>query len=79
MGDIQEHLLSAAHTPGVDIYKGDQLSRNLNLNLEWSATDDVFSLVLKVSPFRPTIDLFALPTYLSWKPDPFADLSILET
>ena len=56
----------------VDIYEADQLSRNLNLNLEWSATDDVFSLVLKAFPFRPTIDLFALPTYLSWKPDPFA-------
>ena len=64
--------MSAAHTPGVDIYEADQLSRNLNLNLEWSATDDVFSLVLKAFPFRPTIDLFALPTYLSWKPDPFA-------
>ena len=64
--------MSAAHTPGVDNYEADQLSRNLNPNLEWSATDDVFSLVLKAFPFRPTIDLFALPTYLSWKSDPFA-------
>ena len=70
--------LSAAHTPGVDNYEADQISRNLNPNLEWSVTDEAFSQMLKAFPFWPTIDLFAsrvnvkLPTYVSWKPDPFA-------
>ena len=70
--------LSAAHTPGVDNYEADQLSRNLNPNLEWSVTDEIFSQMLKAFPFRTTIDLFAsrvnakLPSYVAWEPDPFA-------
>ena len=70
--------LSAAHTPGVHNYEADQLSRKLNPNLEWSVTDEVFNQMFKAFPFRPTIDLFAsrvntkLPTYVSWKPYPFA-------
>ena len=63
--------LSAAHTPGVDNYEADQLSRNLNRNLKWRVTDEVFSQMLKAFPFLPTTDLFAsrvnakLPTYVS--------------
>ena len=70
--------MSAAHTPAVDNYEADQLSRNLNPNREWSVTDEEFSQMLKAFPFQPTIDLFAsrvkanLPNYASWKPDPFA-------
>ena len=70
--------LSAANTPGVGNYEADQLSRNLNPNREWSVSDEEFSQMLKAFPFRRTIDLFAsrvkakLPTYASWKPDPFA-------
>ena len=58
--------------PGVDNYEADQLSRNLNPNLEWSVTDEVFGQMLEAFPFRPTVDLFAMPTYVSWKPDPLA-------
>ena len=70
--------LSAAHTPEVDNYEADQLSRQVNPNLEWSVTDKVFHQMLKAFLFRPTIDLFAsrvndkLPTYVSRKPGPYA-------
>ena len=72
IGDRQDHLVVRRRHPGVDDYEADQLSRNLNPNLEWSVTDEVLSQILKAFPFRPIIDLFALPTNVSWKPDPFA-------
>ena len=58
-------------------YDADQLSRKLNPNLEWSITDEVFNQMSKAFLFLPIIDLFPslvnfkLPTYVSWKPDPF--------
>lgn len=70
--------VSAAHTPGVENCDADYLSRQLNPNIEWSVTDEVFNQVLRVFPLRLTIDLFAsrvnakLPIYVSWKADPFA-------
>ena len=70
--------MSAAHTPGVHNYEAEQLSRNLNANLDWSPTEEVFSEMLKAFPSRPTMDFSAsrmnakLPTYVFWKPDPFA-------
>ena len=72
IGDRQEHLVVSRTHTGVVHYEADQLSRNLNPNIEWSVTDEVLSQLLKAFPFRPTIELFALLTYVTWKPDPFA-------
>ena len=69
--------LSAAHVPGAQNVSADELSRHLNLQLEWQVSNSVFQ---KISACfgSPEIDLFAsritalLPDYVSWKPDPMA-------
>lgn len=69
--------LSTAHIPGVCNVVADQLSRELNLDLEWMLSRQVFCRI--VSTFgQPEIDLFAsrlnaqTVDYVSWKPDPQA-------
>ena len=67
--------MSAARTPGVDNYEADNYQENLILILNGASR---MKYSVKWFPFLPTIDLFAsrvnskLPTYVSWKPDPFA-------
>ena len=69
--------LSAAHIPGSSNVNADQLSRNLNLNLEWMLSAPIFESI--VSSFgKPDIDLFAsrlnaqVEDYVSWRPHPMA-------
>ena len=69
--------LSAAHIVGSANVDADQLSRNLNLNLEWMFDLHTFQRIVSLFG-RPNIDLFAsrlnaqLQDYVSWKPDPKA-------
>ena len=69
--------LSAAHVPGVKNVSADELSRQLNLQLEWTVSPSVFHAISACFG-APVIDLFAsrltalLPEYVSWQPDPMA-------
>ena len=69
--------LSAAHIPGVSNDAADNLSRDLNLDLEWMLSRQVFTKISDIFG-QPDIDLFAsrlntqLADYVSWKPDPQA-------
>ena len=70
-------LLSAAHIPGVSNVAADNLSRELNLDLEWMLPRQVFTKISEIFG-QPDKDLFAsrlntqLADYVSWKPDPQA-------
>ena len=50
--------LSAAHIPGSSNVDADQLSRNLNLNLEWMLSKPIFQRIVSLFG-KPDIDLFA--------------------
>ena len=69
--------LSAAHIPGSSNVDADQLSRNLNLNLEWMLSKPIFQRIVSLFG-KPDIDLFAsrlnaqVETYVSWRPQPMA-------
>ena len=69
--------LSAAHIPGSNNVDADQLSRNLNLNLEWMLPAPIFKGIVSLFG-NPDIDLFAsrlnaqVENYVSWKPHPMA-------
>ena len=69
--------LSAAHIPGVSNVAADNLSRHLNLDLEWMMSRQVFMKIINIFS-QPDIDLFAsrlntqLANYVSWKPGPQA-------
>ena len=69
--------LSAAHIPGSSNVDADQLSRNLNLNLEWMLLRPIFQRIVSLFG-KPDIDLFAsrlnaqVETYVSWRPQPMA-------
>ena len=66
--------LSAAHIPGSSNIDADQLSRNLNLDLEWMLPAPMFQRKIILID----IDLFAsrlnaqVEDYVSWKPHPVA-------
>ena len=68
---------SAAHIPGVSNVAADNLSRDLNLDLEWMMSRQVFMKIINIFS-QPDIDLFAsrlntqLANYVSWKPGPQA-------
>ena len=69
--------LSGAHVPGVKNVSADELSRHLNLQLEWTVSPSVFHAISACFG-TPVIDLFAsrltalLPEYVSLQPDPMA-------
>ena len=69
--------LSAAHVPGSLNADADRLSRDLNLDLEWMISVQVFKKIVSLFG-QPDIDLFAsrlnaqVETYVSWKPHPLA-------
>ena len=69
--------LSAAHIPGSSNIDADQLSRNLNLDLEWMLSAPIFQRIVALFG-KPDIDLFAsrlnaqVEDYVSWKPHPMA-------
>ena len=69
--------LSAAHIPGSNNVDADQLSRNLNLNLEWMLPAPILKRIVSLFG-NPDIDLFAsrlnaqVENYVSWKPHPMA-------
>ena len=69
--------LSVTHLPGVSNVAADHLSRELNLDLEWMLSRQVFSQITSIFG-QPEIDLFASRLnaqtlqYVSWKPDPQA-------
>ena len=72
--------LSAAHIPGVSNVAADNLSRDLNLDLEWMLSCQVFMKFINIFG-QPNIDLFGsrlntqlfvFANYVSWKPDPQA-------
>ena len=69
--------LSASHISGSVNVDADNLSRNLNLNLEWMLSASTFQKIITVYG-QPDIDLFVsrlnaqLEDYISWKPDPRA-------
>ena len=69
--------LSAAHIPGSSNIDADQLSRNLNLDLEWMLSAPIFQRIVALFG-KPDIDLFAsrlnaqVKDYVSWKPHPMA-------
>ena len=69
--------LSAAHIPGSSNVDADQLSRNLNLNLEWMLSKPIFQRIVSLFG-KPDIDLFAsrlnaqVETYVSWRPQSMA-------
>ena len=69
--------LSAAHIPGSSNIDADQLSRNLNLDLEWMLSAPIFQGIVPLFG-KPDIDLFAsrlnapMEDYVSWKPHPMA-------
>ena len=50
--------LSAAHVPGVKNVSADKLSRQLNLQLEWTVSPSVFHAISACFGV-PVIDLFA--------------------
>ena len=69
--------MSACFIAGKENVKADALSREFNLNLEWSLNDDSFYYLCTLFG-QPEIDLFAsrlnkkLPRYYSLNPDPYA-------
>ena len=69
--------VTAEYLPGNLNYFADYESREINPNLEWALTSDIFNGITKVFG-KPEIDLFAtrlnakLENYVSWKPDPNA-------
>ena len=69
--------VTACFIAGKDNVKADALSREFNLNLEWSLNDDIFDYLCTVYG-QPDIDLFAsrlnkkLSRYYSLFPDPYA-------
>ena len=69
--------LSAAHIPGSSNIDADQLSRNLNLDLEWMLSAPIFQRIVALFG-KPDIELFAsrlnaqVEDYVSWKPHPMA-------
>ncbi|CAH3168659.1 unnamed protein product [Porites evermanni] len=76
---IDKHIwLSAAHIPGSSNIDADQLSRNLNLDLEWKLSAPIFQRIVALFG-KPDIDLFAsrlnaqVEHYVSWKPHPMAN------
>ena len=64
--------MSAAHIPGSSNVDADQLSRNLNLNLEWMLSKPIFQRIVSLFG-KPDIDLFAS------RLDAQRDHSLLET
>ena len=74
---VRNIWLSALHVPGVKNVSADELSRHLNLQLEWTVSPSVFHAISACFGAR-VIDLFAsrltalLPEYVSWQPDPMA-------
>lgn len=66
--------LSTAHVPGVLNVEADQLSRSMNIDMEWAITDEVFN-VIHYRYGTLSIDLFAsrinkrLTNYVSYSPD----------
>ena len=69
--------LSAAHVKGSDNVEADRLSRNDNIDAEWSVPQCLFDRLCSVFG-RPSVDLFAsrinhkLECFISWHPDPSA-------
>lgn len=69
--------LSAAHAAGSSNIDADQLSQNLNVNLEWMISIDTFEKIVSLFG-KPDIDLFAsrlkaqVENYMLWKTDPKA-------
>ena len=69
--------VSAAHIPGHENVEADYESRNFDDDKEWMLNRNIFARVVD-DLGEVEIDLFAsrlnkrLPTYVSWRPDPFA-------
>ena len=69
--------LSAAHVKGSDNVEADRLSRNENIDTEWSIHQCLFDKLCLVYG-HPSVDLFAsrinnkLECFISWLPDPSA-------
>ena len=68
--------LTAVHIPGKCNKVADKMSRELDVNTEWSLSLNIFHLVENQFNFYPEIDLFAtrlnykIDKYVSWLPDP---------
>ena len=78
LGNNQEHLaFSSACSWGKNV-SADELSRHLNLQLEWSEVSPSVFHAISACFGAPVIDLSAsrlttlLPEYVSWQPDPIA-------
>ena len=81
---VRNVWLSAAHIPGSSIVDAHQLSRDLELDLEWMLSAHVFKRIVALCG-QPDIDLFAsrlnaqVETYVSWKPHPMAKFVVAFT
>ena len=73
---VRNVWLSAAHIPGSSNVDAHQLSRDLELDLEWMLSAHVFKRIVALFG-QPDIDLFAsrlnaqVETHVSWKPHAF--------
>ena len=72
----QNIWLTAVHIPGKCNKVADKMSREFDVNTEWSLSLNIFHLIEKQFDFCPEIDLFAtrlnykVDKYVSWLPDP---------
>lgn len=70
-------ILTANHIAGVNNTEADKMSRLTENNAEWMLDPKVFEQCTNVLGI-PSVDLFAsrlnnqIPSYVSWKPDPYA-------
>ena len=73
----REIWLIAAHIPGVENIRADELSRQFTDNTEWELSDHIFQEICDQWG-NPSIDLFAsrlntkVKKFISWHPDPQA-------
>ena len=69
--------LSAAHKPGQLNVTADALSRHFENGIEWQLNSHLFGKLCQALE-NPQVNLFPsqithlIPTYASWKPDPYA-------
>ena len=74
----QDCWITATHIPGKCNIVADRMSREFDVNTEWSLSIQIFQHVLRHFDFFPDIDLFAtrlnykIDKYASWLPDPGA-------
>ena len=74
----QNIWLSAVHIPGKCNKVADKMSREFDVNTEWSLSSTIFQTIKSKFQFSPEIDLFAsrlnykVDKYVSWLPDPGA-------